>query len=203
MLHVNNYLADQPDRASNLPRNSGQKHQGRDEGKKGGTCERICNMRPTFTNILQKTLFGWQKQNLSADMQEVFDTKAFLWGLVVAWFNLDKTGNEEFLEGQRRAMESFDTKKGVTKTAMAAAGTPGKAVAGRSATAAVGKAAVAGIDDPAHTIVIRKQKPSAEKMAVLNSAQASALAPPPPPPAAKMPAQPKASGSRHQVPAPR
>jgi hypothetical protein len=142
-------------------------------------------------------------------MQEVFDTKAFLWGFVVAWFNLDKTGDEEFLEGQWRAMESFDEKKGATKMAMAVAGTPGMAAAGRSAMAAAGKlgaaatatssTAAAGIDELAHTIVIRKQKPSPEKIAAL----ASAPAPPAPLPAAKMPAQPEASRSRHQAPAPR
>ena len=44
-------------------------------------------------------------------MQEVFDAEAFLWGFVVVWFNSDKTGDDKFLEGQWRAMESFNEKK--------------------------------------------------------------------------------------------
>jgi hypothetical protein len=68
-------------------------------------------------------LFAWQKQNLPADVQEVFQAECFLWGFVVAWYNLERTGDDEFIEGQRRAMKSFDEKKGTTETATAMAGT--------------------------------------------------------------------------------
>jgi hypothetical protein len=54
-------------------------------------------------------------------MQEVFQAKSFLWGFVVAWYNSERTGDEEFIEGQQRAMKSFDNKKGATKMATATA----------------------------------------------------------------------------------
>jgi hypothetical protein len=73
-------------------------------------------------------------------MQEVFQANTFLWGFVVAWYNSDKTGDEGFIEGQRRAMKTFNEKKGTTKLATAAAGTGGMASAGTGEMAAAGTA---------------------------------------------------------------
>ena len=52
-----------------------------------------------------------------AEVQAVFLKKMFLWGFIVAWGNSEKTGDKEFLEGQWKAMVSFDEKHGVVATA--------------------------------------------------------------------------------------
>ena len=46
-------------------------------------------------------------------MQRVFGMETFLWGFIVAWGNSEKTGDEEFMAGQLRAMKKFNQKSGI------------------------------------------------------------------------------------------
>jgi hypothetical protein len=41
-------------------------------------------------------------------VQSVFCADTFLWGFVVAWGKSEKTGDEQFVESQQRAMKTFD-----------------------------------------------------------------------------------------------
>ena len=49
---------------------------------------------------------------LQEDVQRIFATESFLWIFIVAWGNLKKTGDKEFIAGQLKVMKKFDGKRG-------------------------------------------------------------------------------------------
>ena len=84
-----------------------------------------------------------------AKVQAVFLERMFLWGFIVAWGNSEKMGDQEFIEGQRKAMVSFDEKHGVVATVVRL-GAPALGGAGPSTLgAAVARTSGAGLA-PAH-----------------------------------------------------
>ena len=82
------------------------------------------------------------------EVKEAFLADTFLWGFVVAWSKSDRTGGQEFIEGQWMAMKTFKEKRVVTAPsrsgpAMAASPTT-MATAAPAKTMAVGAGAATG-----------------------------------------------------------